>query len=65
MEQELSIEQMLDIERHIEEIDRALDILDPSNSIEAQEIEVKKNLLRSYVNILEIQKVRPKMRLAN
>ncbi|MBL7672056.1 MAG: hypothetical protein JNM39_16330 [Bdellovibrionaceae bacterium] len=65
MGQELSNEQLLDIERHIEEIDQALDILDPSNAIEAQEIEAKTYMLRSYVTILENQKARPTLQLVN
>ena len=52
-ERELTIEEILDIERHICEIDQDLDILDPSNSIEAQEIEFKKNQLYSYISLLE------------
>lgn len=65
MGQELSTEQLLDIERHIEEIDQALDILDPSNAIEAQEIEAKTYMLRSYVTMLENQKARPTLQLVN
>lgn len=53
MVQELSIAEIEDIERHVEEIDAALDILDPSNPIEAQEIERKSQLLRLYVALLE------------
>lgn len=65
MEQGLTTEQLLEIERHIEEIDHALDILDPSNAIEAQEIEAKTYMLRSYVAKLENQKFRPTLTLVN
>lgn len=53
MNQELSHAEIEEIERHVDEIDAALDILDPSNPIEAQEIERKSVLLQSYISLLE------------
>jgi hypothetical protein len=63
MVQELSMREIEDIERHVEEIDAALDILDPSNPIEAQEIERKARLLQSYVALLEPKKAPVHLRL--
>lgn len=65
MGQELTTQELLDIEQHIDEIDRALEILDPSNAIEAQEIEAKTYILESYVALLEKPKTSPILRLVN
>ncbi len=53
MNQGLSYAEIAEIERHVDEIDAALDILDPTNPIEAQEIERKSVLLQSYISLLE------------
>lgn len=64
MRPDLSVAQLLEIERDIEEIDRSLDILDPSNSIETQQIEAKADILRSYISLLR-QMPRTKLRLVS
>lgn len=47
------IQRLAEIETHIGEIDRSLDILDPANSIESQQIENKILILKSYIAELE------------
>lgn len=61
----LTTDELKDLERHIEEIDNALDILDPSNNLEAQEIESKMLLLEQYVFLLEQDEARPRLALLN
>jgi hypothetical protein len=63
MQVELSKQEISEIETHIDQIDRALDILDPNNAIEAQEIERKAHVLRSYVSLLESPAQKPTLRL--
>lgn len=53
METHLSQEDLTTIEKHIDHINNSLDILDPTNAIEAQEIERKAHVLRTYISILE------------
>lgn len=63
MSKALTTEELICIENHIEEIDQALDILDPSNAIEAQEIEAKTYILRSYVSLLKSNETCPTLQL--
>ena len=63
MQQQLSKQEIAEIETHIDQIDRALDVLDPSNAIEAQEIERKAHVLRSYISLLESTPKKPTLRL--
>ena len=67
MQVQLSNEEIAEIEIHIDQIDRALDILDPNNAIEAQEIERKACVLRSYISLLEksSKNPAPRLRLVN
>jgi hypothetical protein len=60
-----TLSELLEIERRIDEIDRSFDILDPSNSIEAQEIEAKLHLLRSYLRCLENSPKAPYLKLVS
>ncbi len=62
MQQQLSKQDIAEIETHIDQIDSALDILDPNNAIEAQEIERKAHVLRSYIALLGAPR-KPALRL--
>lgn len=53
MKNELTTIQLVEIESHIDYINKSLDILDPSNAIEAQEIERKICILESYISLLQ------------
>lgn len=63
MKKTLTLTELLDIEKHIEEIDDALEILDPSNVIEAQEIDRKILILEHYISLLEQRDTIPHLRL--
>ena len=62
MKKSLTRQEILAIERQIDLIDRTLDVLDPCNAIEAQEIERKAYLLRSYIFLLESVRSKPSLR---
>lgn len=62
MQVQLSKKEVAEIETHIDQIDRVLDVLDPRNAIEAQEIERKAHVLRSYIALLEAPR-KPTLRL--
>lgn len=54
-----------EIESHIDELDRELDILDPNNPIEAQRIELCAGILSHYIRILESREDTPRLRLVS
>lgn len=53
MREALSISELSEIEHRIEQIDRELDMLDPSNVLESQQIELRLHTLNGFIKQLE------------